>query len=153
MPSLEFHRLIDILQQPAQLAATERHWPYPLSEAGMAARYGLRRLTPEEWVAFPGLKLVLQTFKARLTRPTAVMPGSRADWVVWVAETYPGCYLVRLPGGATLLAPYHQMEWTAVPAETPPTTFQTARAMDQTARWRQTLPGRLRQSLRLEDAP
>jgi hypothetical protein len=148
-----FRRLAAHIRTPPPALAPETYWPYPLPEAEMVARYGLRRLTAEERAVFPGLRLVLRAFKARLTRPPAVLPGARTGWVVWVAETYPGCYLVRLPGGVTLLAPYHEMAWTAVPAETPSTTFQSARAMDQTARWRQTLPGRLRQSLRLENAP
>jgi hypothetical protein len=135
--------------QTAPPARGPEHWPYPLPEAEMVARYGLRRLTAEERAIFPGLRLVLQTFKARLTRPPAVMPAARAGWVVWVAETYPGSYLVRLPGGVRLLAPYHEMGWMAVAPDTPATTLSAAQAMAQRARWRQTLPAGLRRSLAL----
>lgn len=79
----------------------------------MFDRYGLRRLTPDERLLFPGLRLVLQIAKVQLTKPPAVMPMARAGWVVWVAETYRGHYLVRFPGGATLLAPFNEMSWMA----------------------------------------
>jgi hypothetical protein len=83
----------------------------------MIARYGLRRLAPDERSLFPGLRLVLQLSKVQLTKPPAVMPMTRAGWafgelsraVVWIAETCPGHTLVRLPGGATLLAPFNEM--------------------------------------------
>ena len=115
----------------------------------MVVRYGLRRLTTEERAIFPGLRLVLQIFKARLTRPPDVIPTARAGWVVWVAESYPGSYLVRLPGGVRLLAPYHEMGWTAVSPDTPATTLSAAQAMSQAARWRRTLSAGLRRSLAL----
>jgi hypothetical protein len=51
--------------------------------------------------------------------------------VVWVAETYPGCYYVRLPGAASLLAPYHDITWERVPAETPATTVEDIRAEER----------------------
>jgi hypothetical protein len=117
------------------------HWPYPLPEAEMISRYGLRRLTETEAAVFPGIPLALQVFKARLTRPPLVVPRARSGWVVWVIETYPGCFLARLPGGATIHANYNQMEWTAVPDETPATTLTMVRAEDErlrteAARWR-----------------
>lgn len=80
----------------------------------MIASYGLRRLTLAEQQLFSGLRLVLNVRKVRLTEPPSVMPEARAGWMVWTAETFPGHYLVRMPGGATLLAPYNQMAWTAV---------------------------------------
>jgi hypothetical protein len=117
------------------------HWPYPLPEAEMIFRYGLRRLTETEAAVFPGIPLALQVFKARLTRPPPVVPRARKGWVVWVVETYPGCFLARLPGGAIIHANYNAMEWTAVPDETPVTTLATVRAEDErlrieAARWR-----------------
>ena len=126
----------------------------------MIARYGLRRLTPVEQAAFPGLHLVLQVFKARLTKPPAVMPQARAGWafgelsraVVWLAETYPGHYLVRMPGGAVLLAPHHDMRWTVVTDDTPVTTMASARQEAQAQQWRRTLPQSVRRSLSLPDA-
>ncbi len=108
-----FYHLVDSLKRPLPSTQTEPYWPYPLPEVEMIARYGLRRLTDDEKQIFPGLCLVLQIYKAALTKPLGVTPFARADWVVWVAETYPDHYLVRLPGGATLLAPYHEMSWTA----------------------------------------
>ncbi len=126
----------------------------------MIARYGLRRLTPGEQAIFPGLQLVLQVIKVRLTKPPVVMSQVRADWafgelnraVVWAAETYPHHYLVRMPGGATLLAPYHDMRWTAVADDTPVTTTASARQEAQMQQWRRTLPQSVQRSLSLPDA-
>jgi hypothetical protein len=116
-------------------------WPYSLPEPEMISRYNLRRLTEAEMDVFPGIPLALQVFKARLTRPPPVVPRARKGWVVWVIETYPGCFLARLPGGATIDANYNQMEWAAVPDETPATTLETVRAEDErlrieAAKWR-----------------
>lgn len=126
----------------------------------MIARYGLRRLTPGEQAIFPGLQLVLQVIKVRLTKPPAVMPQARTGWafgelsraVVWLAETYPGHYLVRMPGGAVLLAPYHDMRWTVVTDDTPVTTTASARQEAQAQQWRRTLSQSVRRSLSLPDA-
>jgi len=104
---------------------------YPWPDEEMIARYGLRYLTPEEQQVFPGLRLVLDVLKARLTRPPAAVPRSRTGWVVWIAETYPGQYHIRLPGGATLLAPYHDIAWEHVPVETPATTIEDIRAEEK----------------------
>jgi hypothetical protein len=113
----------------------------------MISRYGLRHLTPTERAVFPGLRLVLKVFKARLTKPPAVMPRARVGWVVWVAETYPHHYLVRMPGGAILLAPYHIMTWTAVADDTPITTPAVAKNEEQQQRWRVSVRQGIRQSL------
>jgi hypothetical protein len=68
---------------------------------------------------------------------------------VWLAETYPGCYLVRLPGGAALLVPYNKIAWTAVSGDEPSTTVSAAKAMEQQRHWQTAvLPG-IRQSLQL----
>jgi hypothetical protein len=96
-------------------------WPYLWSEEEMISRYGLRRLTETEAAVFPGIPLALRVFKAQLTRPPAVVPRARKGWVVWLVETYPGCFLARLPGAGTIHANHSQMEWTAVPDETPVT--------------------------------
>ncbi len=93
----------------------------------MIARFGLWRLTDDEKQIFPGLCLVLQIYKAALPNPPTVTPFARVGWVVWVAETYPDHYLVRLPGGTTLLAPYHEMSWTAVADDVPATTLSAAK--------------------------
>lgn len=116
------------MTQPAEPTFPAYPWP----EAEMIARYGLRHLTPEEQQAcpeqgrrvFPGLRLVWDVLKARLTKPPTAVPRARAGWIVWVAETYPGQYHIRLPGGATLLAPYHNIAWERVPVETPATTIE-----------------------------
>ena len=119
--------------------------------------------TPEEKQVFPSLLLVLDVFKARIIKPPAAVPLARADWVVWIAETYPGCYLVRLPGGATLPVPYNEMKWTApsacptelgrsgqaVDTDQPATTFAMAKAMEQQRRWRTAVLPSIRQNLRL----
>jgi hypothetical protein len=97
----------------------------------MIARYGLRHLTAEEKQVFPGLRLVLDVFKAKLIKPPSAVPRVRAGWVVWIAETYPGCYHVRLPGAASLLSPYHDITWERVPAETPATTVEDILAEDK----------------------
>lgn len=104
---------------------------YPWPDEEMIARYGLRHLAPDEQQVFPSLRLALDVFKARMTRPPAAVPRARAGWVVWIAETYPGQYHVRLPGGATLLAPYHEITWERVPVETPATTIEDIRAEEK----------------------
>lgn len=147
-----FRRLLDNLQEPIMPAQTEPSWPYPLAEEEMMARYGLRPLTPEEQAVFPGVRLALRVFKARLTQPPAGLVGVKAGWVVWVAETYRGHYLARIPGCGTLLAPYCQMEWVDAPAETPVTTWAAAQVEAQQRQQRQTLRRRLRQCLLLPDA-
>ena len=149
VPHITFRRLINDLQRPATPARSEPYWPYPLSAAEMVARYGLRCLTAEEKQVFPGLPLALNVFKAQITKPPAAVPLARAGWVVWLAETYPGCYLVRLPGGATLPVPYNEMSWTAVADDEPVTTLATAQAMAQHHHWQTAVLRRLRQSLQL----
>lgn len=104
---------------------------YPWPEAEMIARYGLRRLTAEEQHVFPGLRLALDVFKARLVKPPAAVPRVRTGWIVWVAETYPGQYHIRLPGGAPLLAPYHDLTWERVPVETLVTSIEDVRAEER----------------------
>ena len=142
----DFHRLAQTIQSP-RVAPGEPFWPYPLPEAEMMARYGLRRLTPEEQAVFPGLPLVLHVFKARLTLPPAVMPQARAGWVVWLAETYPGSGLVRMPGGVTLLWPDHEMGWTAVALDVAITTLASAKRDEQQRQWRQSLRSGVQRSL------
>ena len=115
----------------------------------MMARYGLRPLTPVEQDIFPGLHLVLSIRKVRLTQPPAAVPFARVGWVVWTAETYPGCYLVRLPGGATLPVSYNKMKWTDVTDDEPATTLATAKAMEQQHHWRTAVLSGIRQNLRL----
>jgi hypothetical protein len=114
-------------------------YPWPAEE--MIGRYGLRRLTAEEQNVFPSLHLAMDMFKARLTKPPAAAPGARAGWIVWIAETYPGAYLVRLPGGATLLAPYHDITWERVSNETLVTTLidvrvEEKRRLVEAQKWR-----------------
>lgn len=157
MTSRAFRCLVDTLQQPAVPVQTEPYWPYPLPEAEMIARYGLRRLTLVEQAAFPGVRLALWVFKARLTQPPATVPGARAGWafgelsraVVWVAETYRGHFLVCIPGGGTLPVPYNEMEWTAVADETPVTTLADAQAQERQRQWRRAVSRNLRQCLLL----
>jgi len=99
-------------------------WPCPWPEAEMVDRYGMRRLTPEEQQVFPGIHLALWVFKARITHAPVGLPRMQPGWAVWVAETYPGNYLVKLPGGMPLLAPYHPITWEPVPDETPATDLE-----------------------------
>ena len=115
----------------------------------MIACYGLRRLTNDEKQIFPGLCLVLQIYKAAFTRPPAVTPFVRTGWVVWVAETYPDHYLVRLPGGATLLAPYHEMSWTAVADDVPASTLADAKIAEHQRHWRTAVLRDIHQQLHL----
>jgi len=82
-------------------------YPWPIDE--MIARYNLRPLTEAERVVFPGITLACDAFKGRLKRPPTAIPRVRAGWVVWIAETYPGCFLVRLPGGANFSLPLTMM--------------------------------------------
>lgn len=115
------------MKQPVDTAFPAYPWP----DEEMIARYGLRRLTPEEQQVFLGLWLALDVFKARMTKPPAAVPRARAGWVVWIAETYPGQHHIRLPGGATMLAPYHNIAWERVPVETPATTIEEVRAEER----------------------
>ncbi len=144
-----FHSLVDSLKRPLPPTQTEPYWPYPLPEAEMIARYGLRCLTDDEKQIFPGLCLVLQIYKATLTKPPAVIPFARVGWVVWVAETYPDHYLVRLPGGATLLAPFNEMLWTAVADDVPASTLVDATRAEHQRRWQTAVLHNIHKQLRL----
>lgn len=97
--------------------------------------YHLRPLTETERAVFPGLSSVLDLFKGRITRPPTGLPWIRAGWVVWIAETYPLHYLVRLPGGASILAPYHPMSWKRVADDTPVTTIEEVRMDEKRREW------------------
>ena len=97
--------------------------------------YHLRPLTQTEQAVFPGLSLVLYLFKGRITRPPVGLPRVRAGWVVWIAETYPGSHLVRLPGGASILHPYHEMHWERVADEIPATTIDEVRMDEKRREW------------------
>ncbi len=108
--------------------------------------YHLRPLTEAEQVVFPGLSLVQDLFKGRLTQPPAGIPRVRFGWVVWIAEAYPRHYLVRLPGGASILAPYHPMSWERVADDTPATTIEEV-SMDEKRREWEAVKWRPRQVL------
>ena len=149
MLATTFRHLVDSLKRPSPSSDSKPYWTYPLPEAEMIARYGLRCLTPDERLLFPGLRLVLQISKVQLTKPTAVMPMARAGWVVWIAETYPGHYLVRFPGGATLLAPFNEMSWTAVADDVPASTFADAKIAEQQRHWRTAVLRDIHQQLHL----
>ncbi|MCI0395984.1 MAG: hypothetical protein L0332_27065 [Chloroflexi bacterium] len=140
----QFGRLVRQLQTATPPAAPA-YRPYPWPEEEMITRYGLRRLTADEQEVFPSLSLALDVFKARLTKPPAVAPNVRKGWVTWVAETYPGSYLVRLPGGASLIAPYHDIAWERVPVDVPTTTIEEIwaeerRLQEEARKWR---PGQM----------
>jgi hypothetical protein len=145
----QFQRLAAALTEPSPAPAKPAPSPYPWSDEEMIARYSLRQLTAEEKQVFPGLRLVLDVFKAKLIKPPSAVLRVRAGWafgelsraVVWVAETYPGCYHVRLPGAASLLVPYHDITWEHVPAETPATTVEDIRAEE---RWLEVEAGKWR---------
>jgi len=152
-----FGSLVDSLKRPLPLSESKPYWPYPLPEAEMIARYGLRRLTNDEKQIFPGLCLVLQIYKAAFTKPPAVTPFARAGWafgelsraVVWVAETYPDHYLVRFPGGATVLAPFNEMSWMAVADDVPASTLVDAKIAEQQRHWRTAVLRDIHQQLHL----
>ena len=97
--------------------------------------YHLRPLTETEQAVFPGLTLVQDLFKGRIAQPPAGIPRVRSGWVVWIAETYPRHYLVRLPGGASILAPYHPMSWKRVADDTPVTTLDEVRMDEKRREW------------------
>lgn len=149
IPTETFCHLVDSLKRPSPPPESKPYWPYPLSEAEMIIRYGSRCLTPDERSLFPGLRLVLQIAKVQLTKPPAVMPMARAGWVVWIAETYPDHYLVRLPGGSALLAPYHEMSWTAVADDVPATTLSAAKNAEHQRHWRTAVLVNIHQHLHL----
>lgn len=117
--------------------------PWPIE--AMITRYRLRSLTEAERVVFPGISLACDVFKGRLIRPPTAIPRVRSGWVVWIAETYPGCFLVRLPGGASFTAPYHHVSWERVPDKTPATTveeiyMEDKRRQAEALKWR---PGQM----------
>jgi hypothetical protein len=161
-------RLMESMERPAETVQAESNWPYPFPEAERIVRYGQRCLTPAEQQLFPGLRLVLNVCKVRLTEPPLVMPEARAGWafgerldrldtslsraVVWTAETHPGHYLIRMPGGATLLAPLNQMAWTAVAEEgddIPLTTLADVKADKWRQQWRTAVRQNIRSHLRI----
>lgn len=149
MPANAFCHLVDSLKRPSPQSESKPFWPYPLPEAEMIIRYGLRCLTPDERSLFPGLRLVLQISKVQLTKPPVVMPMARAGWVVWIAETYRGHYLVRFPGGATLLAPFNEMSWMAVADDVPASTLVDAKIAEQQRHWRTAVLVNIHQQLYL----
>ena len=149
MLATTFRHLVDSLKRPSPSSDSKPYWTYPLPEAEMIARYRLRCLTPDERLLFPGLRLVLQIAKVQLTKPPAVMPLARAGWVVWIAETYPGRYLVRFPGGATLLAPFNEMSWTAVADDVPASTLADAKIAEHQRHWRTAVLRDIHQQLHL----
>lgn len=102
-----------------------------LPEAEMILQYGLRQLAPTGQAIFPGLPLTLRIDKVRLMKPLASVPKARVGWIVWLAETYPAAYLLRLPGAATLPVPYNQLVWETVPVETAVTTLEAVQAEEQ----------------------
>jgi hypothetical protein len=156
-----FRRLVNSLVRPTETAETgPNYWPYPLPEAEIVACYGPRCLTRIEQQLFPGLRLALNISKVCLTRPPVVTPAARAGWafgelsraVVWTAETYPGHYLIRMPGGAMLLAPYNQMAWTAVSEESddiPVTTLADIKAEAWRQKWRTLVRQNIHRNLRI----
>lgn len=123
------------------MAAPPHLWPIEQR----ITRYALRPLTTEERAVFPGIPLACDVFKGRLLRPPSAIPGVRAGWVVWIAETYPGNYLVRLPGGANFLVPYLATTWERVSDETLTTTVEEVyveekRRQAEALKWR---PGQM----------
>ncbi|MBK8904464.1 MAG: hypothetical protein IPM53_25015 [Anaerolineaceae bacterium] len=58
----------------------------------MIARYGLRRLAPEEQQVFPGLRLVLAVFKVGLIKPPSAVRMSLSPCLMRVKDraTEPG---------------------------------------------------------------
>ena len=145
--SKAFRSLAAALERPPPIANMPAPSPHPFADEEMIACYGLRYFTLIEQVAFPGVRLVLNVFKAYLTKPPAVMPRAKVGWIVWIAETYPHHYLVRLPGGAILLAPYHFMMWTAVAADTPITTLADVQNEAHHHRWRMHVRQGIQQNL------
>jgi hypothetical protein len=147
-----FRFLVNAPQQLPETADAEPYWPFPLPEAEMITHYGLRRLTQSEQQLFPGLRLVLNVGKVRLMKPLSVMPMARVGWVVWTAETYHGHYLIRMPGGSTLLAPFNQMAWTAVSEESGDilaTTLADVKADKWRQQWRTAVRHIIRSHLRI----
>lgn len=73
--------------------------------------YGLRPLSAEEQRIFPGFKLILDVFKARLTASIPILFGTQASRVLWLAETYSGQHCLVLPGGSRPHVEYHDVRW------------------------------------------
>jgi hypothetical protein len=79
---------------------------------------------------FPGVTNILKLFKARISRPPAVVPRARTGWIVWVAEVYSGLYLAQIPGAGSHYTEYSGMTWERVPDDTAVTTINDIRAED-----------------------
>ncbi len=125
MLSGSFKQLADTLQKPAIPPTKEPYWPYPLPEAEISIRYGLRTLSPSEQAVFPGLRLALHIHKVRLIKPPEGVPKARAGWIVWLAETYPGAYLMRLPGAPPCPFFIIRWYWKRLPWKRPPPPLRT----------------------------
>lgn len=141
-----FTRLADDLKRPFAPPLEEGKSQVPLVEEEMIARYGMRRLSAEERSIFPGLTLVIQAKKVRITHAPTVLPRAKG-WVVWIAETYPGWYLVKLPGGGSLIAPYNEMNWADVAQDMPATTLAYAKEAERQQRWQRAFRQNIGQQL------
>jgi len=91
--------------------------------------------------------------KGQLTRTLTAVPQSRAGWVVWLAELYPDCFLMRLPGGASILVTDGNTAWTPAADTVPVTTIAQAAALVQRQRWQAGVLSQLWQSLLLDNVP
>jgi hypothetical protein len=76
----QFQRLAATLTEPSPAPTAPAPSPYPWPDEEMIARYGLHQMTAEEQQIFPGLRLVLDVFKARLIKPPSAVPRVRAGW-------------------------------------------------------------------------
>lgn len=141
-----FTRLANDLKRPFVPPPQARKSQVPLPEAEMIARYGMRQLTAEERSIFPGLKLVIQAKKVRITHAPSVLPRAKG-WIVWIAETYPDWYLVRFPGGGSLIAPYNKMRWADVDQDTPATTLSSAKEAERQQCWQRAFRQNIGQQL------
>jgi hypothetical protein len=118
----------------------------------MMARYGLRYPTPEEKKQFPTHRLVLDVFKAKVTKIAKspyINPGAGTGWIVWAVESYPGSHQFRMLNGDLLHEQYHEIEWKRVPDGTPVTTLASAKRVKAQQQWQRKVRGGIRQSLQL----
>ena len=146
-----FRRLVADLEKQSLSPALPAS-PYPWPDEEMIARYGLRYPTPEEKEQFPTHRLVLDVFKAKVTKIAKspyINPEAGTGWIVWAVESYPGSHQFRMLNGDLLHEQYNEIEWERVPDETPVTTPASAKRVKAQQQWQRQVRSGIRQSLRL----
>ena len=126
--------------------------PYPWPDEEMIARYDMRYLTPEERTIFPTHRLVLNVFKAKVTKIAKspyINPEAGNGWIVWTVESYPGSHQFRMLNGDLLHEQYHGIEWDHVSDETAVTTPDLEKRFKAQRQWQRNIRFSIQQNLQL----